>query len=296
RWPTQRFELVGEDIPSKGRPRDAIVVPEDRSSDFVGHYCGVERVHRHLLRFVERDVGEFFGRLLVEDRLVDFVPVVDDGLHTQIELALDLAVFRTSAVLKHARAIVLGTALDETAPALDIHQRALDRGRIVTDLDLFVYFFDAGGAIQFDRELSLVLVGHEICQSIDFTLFEFGEVRFRPLRELRRAGRIAEQPHLPDRLTSRLPQLRDLRGEVDPFLGRIDLGYLAFLARTARFGNVDLLVEFVDARGPIELDRKPALVFVGHEVFEPVDAAFVEFRQVRGRPRGEFDRPGFVAQ
>src|SRR5699024_10571475 len=134
----ETLEFVHEDISAEFWPPNTVVATENIRANVVGDDSGIECVHRAVFRFGEGDTGDLFGHLLIEDHLVDLVPIVENALDSKIELAFDLAVFRTSSVLKHARTVLGGAALDQTTPTLDVYERSLDLGGVVADFDVFV--------------------------------------------------------------------------------------------------------------------------------------------------------------
>jgi hypothetical protein len=70
--------------------------------------------------------------------------------------------------------------------------------------------------------------------------------------------------------------------------------------RTFSFGAVvadfDFQIDFFDCGRAIEFDRILALVLVGDDVAEAIDAALGKLWEIGFGPLGKFDRPGFVTE
>ena len=79
---------------------------------------------------------------------------------------------RAAAVLQHACAIFGGTAFDESASGLDVHECAFSFDAVVADLDVSVEFLDRRGAVELDRIAPLELVSDDVPQLVDVA---FGE-------------------------------------------------------------------------------------------------------------------------
>src|SRR6056297_2804909 len=76
RRPGQLLHLVHEEIPTHGRSGHAVVEAEGLLAHLLGDDGRVQRVHRHVLCFLEADAGQLLGGLLVEDDLVNVRAVV----------------------------------------------------------------------------------------------------------------------------------------------------------------------------------------------------------------------------
>ena len=92
------FDFLDEEIAPKQGAFDGETPPDQKVGETVGDDSEIQRVGRQLLSLLQVDPRYLLGDTTSEQAFLGRVPIVDDRFDTQIELAVDGAVFAALTV------------------------------------------------------------------------------------------------------------------------------------------------------------------------------------------------------
>jgi len=133
-------------------------------------------------------------------------------------------VFGTPAVLEDPGAVLVWTPLDQPGAGLEVHQRPLDGDAVVADLHVVIEPLDGGRPVELHGVGALVLVGDDVAEGVALAFLQVREVTRLEGDEFDRPAFVTEKANLCNRIRAGFPLVDEFDDEVDPLLGRVNVG------------------------------------------------------------------------